>query len=62
MEAINPITAAAILGTTTATLTRWRQAGKGPSFTKIGARSYLYSRPEVEKFAEERARSRKAVS
>lgn len=42
--------AAEHLGVSVRTLYNWAQAGRGPSFTRIGQRGLLYERGELDAF------------
>jgi excisionase family DNA binding protein len=38
------------LGVSIATLQRWRSAGKGPAFMRVGPRRILYQRADLDSF------------
>ncbi|SDZ48305.1 helix-turn-helix transcriptional regulator [Herbiconiux ginsengi] len=47
---LTPAQTAAILGTTTATLRRWRAKGTGPPFHTLGPRSVRYNKATIRAF------------
>jgi len=50
MKLLNEREAAERLGLAVATLRRWRWAGRGPRFLKIGATAVRYSLEELDAF------------
>jgi hypothetical protein len=54
---VNEDEAARILALRVTTLRRWRWAGKGPAFRKIGASAVRYSLADLEKFVADSRRT-----